>query len=150
MKSTIRQFIDWVTLKDLRMGMGLTFHYLWTKPITRIYPDEPCVPAKRFRGLHELWKKEETGLDRCIGCRLCEKICPNGSITMHMERLEEGGKKVVTRFEVNAGRCLYCGFCVEVCSTDALRMGAHFYKESLSREDFIEDKDELLERGSQD
>lgn len=41
---------------------------------------------------------------KCTGCRLCEKACPQGSISMRDKKAE-----------VDITTCTFCGICVETC-----------------------------------
>lgn len=50
---------------------------------------------------------------RCIGCGLCVKVCPSGTISMQ-------GEKAV----VSGDRSMSCGHCAAVCSADAIRVNA--------------------------
>ncbi len=145
----IKEFIGWVTLKDLRQGLGVTLKHLRRPVVTYPYPKQEFLAEERWRGLHTLWKDENTGLERCIGCCLCEKICPNWAITITTSHADDG-KKVVDEFIVNAGRCLYCGFCAEVCPVRAIRQSTDYARKVHKRGDIILNKKELLERGGQD
>jgi pyruvate formate lyase activating enzyme len=73
----------------------------------------------------ESWKSTpEIGfsLERCIGCRSCEKTCPEGAILSGDKRIDRA-------------RCTACGACVETCHAEALRMvGEEWGREELIRE----------------
>jgi heterodisulfide reductase subunit A len=56
--------------------------------------------------------------DRCIGCGLCEKVCPYNSIDMVSVR-EFGLEKVVAK--VNEGLCKGCGACAGACLSGAIQ-----------------------------
>ena len=49
--------------------------------------------------------------DKCIGCRLCEKVCPTEAITF-----VEKKKPVLLDQE----KCIKCGSCYDVCKLDAV------------------------------
>jgi Fe-S-cluster-containing hydrogenase component 2 len=49
--------------------------------------------------------------DLCMGCGVCEEVCPTDAITMEGE---------VAR--VNGELCTGCGECVEVCPADAVTL----------------------------
>lgn len=51
--------------------------------------------------------------DKCIGCGMCVKVCPSGTISM------EAGKAVVS-----GDRSMSCGHCAAVCPVDAVRVDA--------------------------
>ena len=95
------------------------------------YPVYLKTTNYRFRGIIGI------DMERCTGCRRCERICPNKIIRM-VPRTDE---EILERFpdleinpinkkkiypEIYYGRCLYCGYCGEElvggCPFDALNL----------------------------
>ena len=58
--------------------------------------------------------------ENCIGCRICERICPTDAI--HIEKIEEKRFKAIVRLD----KCIFCGQCVDSCPKDALENTARF------------------------
>ena len=55
--------------------------------------------------------------EKCIGCKLCIKICPCGAI-----EYKEKEKKI----KVYLSRCCFCSQCNDICPTNCLTMGNEF------------------------
>ncbi|HJP00730.1 MAG TPA: NADH-quinone oxidoreductase subunit I [Planctomycetota bacterium] len=97
-------------LKDTRAG------------VTYQYPEELRPLFSRLRTRHRLMVRDD-GAPRCVGCTLCETVCPAKCITIVPdEHPDPGVEKFPVRFDINLGVCVYCGYCVEVCPEDAIRM----------------------------
>jgi len=64
--------------------MGITLRNLFRQPVTVRYPDVPRPYPDRFRGILALTDAPETGEENCIGCRLCEYVCPPQVIKVEM------------------------------------------------------------------
>ena len=72
----------------------------------------PPVPTPAgFRGCVEY------NVDKCIGCRLCQRVCPANTIEFLPDR-----KKV----QFHMDRCCFCGECKDICPVKAIELGNNF------------------------
>jgi formate hydrogenlyase subunit 6/NADH:ubiquinone oxidoreductase subunit I len=88
-------------IKDLLENLG-------KRPSTILYPagKEEIIEGTRTKVKWEI--------NKCIGCSLCEKICPGFAIS-----LLGSGKRSEIKYYVS--RCIFCGECMEVCPTQAIQ-----------------------------
>lgn len=132
-------------LVEILKGLSVTGKKLFKKSITVQYPDEKTPQSPRFRGLHAL-RKYPNGEERCIGCKLCEAVCPALAITIDTEMRSDGTRRT-TRYDIDLFKCVYCGFCEESCPVDAVVETRIFEFHFEKRDERIISKDELLKIG---
>lgn len=112
------------------------------------YPDAFQRYGAEYRGSHRLTLKDD-GSVRCTSCFLCATACPARCIHIEAgEHPDSNVEKYPVRYEIDTLRCIYCGLCVEACPCDAIRMDTAVHPKiyGYRREDFIEDKQLLMER----
>ena len=63
--------------------------------------------------------------DRCTGCGICEKACPNGTISV-LTTQNLAGNKMLGRYLYRFSQCTLCNLCVESCPFGAITMGQDF------------------------
>lgn len=91
----------------------------WRKEVTEQYPDPVSsrtgddLPPKS-RGL--LFND----IEKCTGCKDCERACPVQCIRIETETEPEPNKTWVAVYEIDFGKCIYCGICADVCQPGSL------------------------------
>ncbi len=62
-------------------------------------------------------------LELCIGCGICEKICPEKAVTKPLQVAIHNGRLIrKSQVDVEADKCTFCGECVVVCPLNVIRM----------------------------
>lgn len=89
------------------------------KEVTEGYPDPVSSKTAddlppRSRGL--LFND----IDRCTGCRACEKACPAQCIRIEEEPGADATKIWVSVFDIDFSRCIFCGLCVDICQPTSI------------------------------
>mgnify|MGYP000164964568 CR=1 FL=1 len=77
----------------------------------KIVPPVEIPDRETFRG------KIQYDKEKCIGCKLCIKVCPAKAI-----EFKEEEKKI----RIYIGRCIFCGQCVDICPTGAIKATKEF------------------------
>ena len=132
--------------RDMFVGLITTFKYIFKRSVTLNYPNEKGPLSPRFKGEHAL-RRYDSGEERCIGCKLCEAICPAQAITMDTGPANKNGIRKTTRYDIDMTKCIYCGLCEESCPVDAIVQGPNFEFATETREELYYNKKKLLENG---
>ncbi|GIX22295.1 MAG: NADH-quinone oxidoreductase subunit I [Gammaproteobacteria bacterium] len=141
----MRRFLRDVLLWELWGGLLLTFRRMLAAKVTVQYPEERTPKSRRYRGLHAL-RRYPNGEERCIGCKLCEVVCPALAITIDTAPRADGTRRT-TRYDIDLFKCVYCGFCEEACPVDAIVMTRYDEFHFERRGDQVIDKAQLLALG---
>ncbi len=125
--------------KSLVTGMGITLRY-FTHPseiVTAEYPSnrETLKFPERFRGRVTM-PHDENGEHKCTACTMCEKACPNGSISI-LPTKNAAGKRVLGKFVYRLSQCTLCNLCIEVCPFGAIEMGHEYEMATENKDDLI-------------
>jgi NADH-quinone oxidoreductase subunit I len=131
----------WQLVGAVGRAMGVTLRNLFRRPVTVQYPTVKRLYPDRFRGILALTYDPATGEENCIGCRLCEYICPPQVIKVEMLKSEKRNFAKVFTLELYS--CEFCELCVQVCPTDAIIMLKTFDLATADRREFLLDKDRL-------
>ena len=121
-------------------ALGSTFINLFRAPVTlRQRPHE--TRATRYRASFAL-VHDDNEEEACIGCKMCQKICPSDIIRVTMGPKRESqatGKKRgwAADFTLDLQACIICELCVQVCPTDAILMVREQERPGFSREDLF-------------
>ncbi len=141
----IIHFFKTFLLFELVKGMMVTGRYFFAPHVTIEYPDEKTPQSPRFRGLHAQ-RRYPNGEERCIGCKLCEAVCPALAIKIEVAERADGTRRT-TRYDIDLFKCIFCGFCEESCPVDAIVETRIFEYHGEQRGDLYYTKEMLLAVG---
>lgn len=131
-----------IYIPEILKGLCLTIAQIFRPKLTSQYPEERFNPPSSFRGRPVL--VEEHGVERCVACGLCSRVCPALAIEVQAAETELEKERYPVKFEINMVRCIFCGFCEEVCPEEAIVMSNEYELVFTSQEEAIFGKDKLL------
>jgi len=129
-------------IPEIMKGMALTFKQILRPKFTRQYPEERWNPPPSYRGRPVL--VEEDGVERCVACGLCARVCPALAIEVQGAETDLEKERYPEKFEINMLRCIFCGFCEEACPEEAIVMSDEYELVFTNPEDAIFGKEKLL------
>jgi len=133
-------------------AMATTFRNAFRAPNTVRYPKQQrTLPGQWRAGSFALTFDPETGEENCIGCRLCEYICPSEIIKVSLRKGEARrngiGATYCDVFTLDYQACMQCELCIQVCPTDAILMTRALAPVATSRDGLFLSKERLMENG---
>jgi NADH-quinone oxidoreductase subunit I len=140
------------TLLTSFSAMGTTLRNFFRRSTTVQYPKvKRPMPGQWRGGSFALTFDPNTNEENCIGCRLCEYICPSQIISVTLrkgEKRENGeGATYADKFTLDYQACMQCEMCVQVCPTDAIVMTRFMHPCPTNRDGLFLGKERLMENG---
>jgi NADH-quinone oxidoreductase subunit I len=136
-------FWESIYIPEIIRGLLTTFKHIFRPKFVRQYPEEKWDAPASFRGRPVL-VLAENGVERCVACGLCSRVCPPLAIEVQASETELLKERYPVKFEINMLRCIFCGFCEEVCPEEAIIMSKDYELVFRSPEEAIYGKDKLL------
>ncbi len=136
-------FWERIYIVEIIKGMILTLKNMLRPKFTMEYPEVKFEPPASYRGRPVL-VLEENGVERCVACGLCSRVCPALAIEVQASETNLEKERYPEKFEINMLRCIFCGFCEEVCPEEAIVMSKDYELVFTNRNDAIFGKDKLL------
>lgn len=136
-------FLEKIYIPEIAKGLALTFKNMLKPKFTMQYPEEKFIPPPSYRGRPVL-VMEENGLERCVACGLCSRVCPPLAIEVQAAEADREKERYPIKFEINMLRCIFCGLCEEVCPEEAIVMSKDYELAFTNRKDALYGKDKLL------
>jgi NADH-quinone oxidoreductase subunit I len=135
-------WLEKIYLPEIFKGLRLTIAQIFKPKFTYSFPDEHFKPPAQFRGRPVL--VEENGVERCVACGLCSRVCPALAIEVQASETDLEKERYPEKFEINMVRCIFCGFCEEVCPEEAIVMSNEYLLVFQSQQEAVFGKEKLL------
>ncbi|MGD0037973.1 MAG: NADH-quinone oxidoreductase subunit I, partial [Bacteroidota bacterium] len=129
-------------IPEIVKGLRMTIRQMFRPTFTSQFPEERFKPESSFRGRPVL--VAENGVERCVACGLCARVCPALAIEVQAAETELEKERYPIKFEINMVRCIFCGFCEEVCPEEAIVMSNEYLLVFSSQEEALFGKERLL------
>lgn len=137
-------------IASLLKGMQVTGKEFITPKITEKYPEdrEKVHVPDRFRAVLQL-KYDADGNHKCIACGICQRNCPNGTIsvvTKMVPTFDGKQKRKLDKYIYDLGSCTFCQLCVTTCPQNALEFINDFEQAVFTREKLVKKLNYLPEK----
>ena len=137
-------------IASLLKGMQVTGKEFVTPKITEKYPEdrETVHVPERFRAILQL-KYDADGNHKCIACGICQRNCPNGTISLTTKMVptfDGKQKRKLDKYIYDLGSCTFCQLCVTSCQQDALEFKNDFEQAVFTREKLVKKLNYLPEK----
>jgi NADH-quinone oxidoreductase subunit I len=131
-----------IYIPEILKGLRITITQMFKPKFTYEFPEERFKPQSSFRGRPVL--VTEDGIERCVACGLCARVCPALAIEVQASETELVKERYPIKFEINMVRCIFCGFCEEVCPEEAIVMSNEYLLVFTNQQEALFSKDRLL------
>jgi len=136
------------TLRAMWTTLANVFRPAFTIPYPR---RKRPIPGQWRAGSFALTFDPATGEENCIGCRLCEYICPSEIIQVTLRKGEARangiGATYCDKFTLDYQACMQCELCIQVCPTDAIVMTRDLAPAATTRDGLFLSKERLMANG---
>lgn len=137
-------------ISSLLQGMQVTGKEFITPKITEKYPEdrEKVHVPERFRAVLQL-KYDADGNHKCIACGICQRNCPNGTISLTTKMVptfDGKQKRKLDKYMYDLGSCTFCQLCVTTCPQDALEFKNDFEQAVFTRDKLVKKLNYLPEK----
>jgi len=128
--------------------LAVSLHNVFRPQTTVPLPWKGMRPrAERYRASFAL-VHDEHGDEACIGCQMCQKICPSDVITVVAAGRRESPNTGKSRgweggFTLDLNACIICELCIQVCPADAIIMVREQEQPGYDRNELLLTRDKL-------
>lgn len=77
-------------------------------------------------------------VEKCIGCKICAEVCPDGIIFVETEKNKDG-IEYPSDYKIDITRCMFCGLCTEVCPTKTLHTTDRYEFSKYNKDELVFD-----------
>ena len=100
-------------IKALIIGHWTVFKHSFKRRVTLEYPERKQVLPDTFRG-KPCWYN-----DKCIACKICEKVCPADAI-----KITKNNDSIECCIDLS--KCILCGNCMYYCPKHAISLSKEY------------------------
>lgn len=103
-------------------GHITVFKHSFKKRVTLEYPEKKQILPKTFRG-KPCWNSE-----KCIACKICEKVCPANAIC-----IDKNDGTIKSKIDLT--KCIMCGNCMYYCPKQAINLSDEYELATDNKDD---------------
>jgi len=142
-----RSLLQKILMLEIVRALWVVFRHMFVHKVTFQYPHVKRALPDTHRGALGLLRYDD-GVERCVGCDLCEAACPSRCIRVVSEQVpNQPLVRYASEFYIDMTKCVFCGFCVEACPVNALGMTKMYEYSTENKRDLYFDKKKLYEIG---